>query len=62
MVNFQIQEEVNLWNTVFKSFDDLAQVVIKKYLDFKFIEFWNLSTEQKKSFLSADVENNLHNL
>ena len=62
MTNFKIKENVDLWNTVFTSFDELAQVVIQKYLDFKFIEFWDLTDNQKMSFLNADIENNLYNL
>jgi len=62
MTNFRVKENIDLWNTTFASFEDLAQVVIQKYLDFKFIDFSDLSEDQKRKYLNADVENDLYNL
>lgn len=62
MTNLRVKENIDLWNTVFASFDDLAQVVIQKYLDFKFVDFSDLSNDQKEKYLNADVENDLYNL
>jgi hypothetical protein len=62
MTNFKVKESVDLGGTTFASFDDLAKVVIEKYLDFKFIDINNLSEDQKNKYLNSDVENDLYNI